>query len=201
MRTPVYRGIFCAALAVGTVIASGGTASAATNLVKNGSFEMPVVPVGSFQDFATGQSFTGWTVAGATGRISVVSGTFQSQGFTFNAKAGAQWIDLTGDGSKKATGVAQSVATTPGTSYQLTFWVGNVNDPGGSFGVSSTVKVSVNGVLKLTAVNSLHPTNHKQAWKEFTLTIKATSSHTRISFINGDPSTDDSNGLDAVTLS
>jgi hypothetical protein len=50
-------------------------------------------------------------------------------------------------------------------------------------------------------VNSLHPTNHKQAWQEFTLTIKATSSHTRISFINGDPSTGDSNGLDAVQLS
>jgi hypothetical protein len=81
------------------------------------------------------------------------------------------------------------------------FWVGNVNDPGGIFGVSSTVKVFVNGVLKLTAVNSLHPTNHKQAWKEFTLTIQAASSHTRISFINGDPGTDDSNGLDAVHLS
>jgi hypothetical protein len=201
MRASVHRGIFCAALAVGTVIASGGTASAATNLVKNGSFEKPVVPAGSFQDFATGQSFNGWTVTGAAGRVSVVSGTFQSQGFTFNAKAGAQWIDLTGDGSKTATGVAQSVATTPGTSYQLTFWVGNVNDPGGIFGVSSTVKVFVNGVLKLTAVNSLHPTNHKQAWKEFTLTIQAASSHTRISFINGDPFTDDSNGLDAVHLS
>ncbi len=109
-------------------------------------------------------SFTGWTVVGAAGRVSVVSGTFQSQGFTFNVKAGAQWIDLTGDGSKTATGVAQSVATTPGTSYQLTFWVGNVNDPGGIFGVGSTVKVLVNG-------------------------------------INGDPSTDDSNGLDVVQLS
>ena len=200
MRTSVHRGIFCAALAVGTVMASGGMASATTNLVKNGSFEKPVVPTGSFQDFATGQSFTGWTVTGAAGRVSVVSGTFVSQGFTFNAKAGAQWIDLTGDGSKTATGVAQSIATTPGTSYQLTFWVGNVNDPGGIFGVSSTVKVFVNGALKLTAVNSLHPTNHQQAWKEFTLTIKATSSHTRISFINGDPFTDDSNGLDAVQL-
>lgn len=201
MRTSVHRGIFCAALAVGAVIASGGAASATANLVKNGSFEKPVVPAGSFQDFATGQSFTGWAVTGAAGRVSVVSGTFQSQGFTFNAKAGAQWIDLTGDGSKTATGVAQSVATIPGTSYQLTFWVGNVNDPGGIFGVSSTVKVFVNGVLKLTAVNSLHPTNHKQAWKEFTLTIQAASSHTRISFINGDPFTDDSNGLDAVHLS
>ncbi len=201
MRTSAHRGIFCAALALGAVIASGGTASAATNLVRNGGFEQPVVPAGSFQSFATGQSFTGWKVAGATGAVSVVSGTFQSQGFTFNAKAGAQWIDLTGPGSKTATGVAQSVATTAGTSYQLTFWVGNINDPGGIFGVSSTVKVLVNGALKLTAVNSLHPTNHHQAWKEFTLTIKAASSHTRISFINGDPSTDDSNGLDAVHLS
>jgi hypothetical protein len=201
MRTSAHRGIFCAALAAGTVIASGGMASAAANLVNNGSFERPVVTAGGFQNFATGQSFTGWKVVGATGAVSVVSGTFQSQGFTFNAKAGAQWIDLTGPGSKTATGVAQSVATTPGTTYQLTFWVGNVNDPGGSFGVSSTVKVFVNGALKLTAVNSLHPTNHKQAWKEFTLAIKATSSHTMISFINGDPSTDDSNGLDVVHLS
>jgi hypothetical protein len=201
MRTSSRRGVFCAALAAGTVIASGGTASATANLVKNGGFEKPVVPAGSFQNFATGQSFTGWKVTGATGAVSVVSGTFQSQGFTFNAKAGAQWIDLTGPGSKTATGVAQSVATTPGTTYQLTFWVGNINDPGGMFGVSSTVKVFVNGALKLTAVNSLHPTNHKQAWKEFTLTIKAAASHTKISFINGDPSTDDSNGLDAVQLS
>ena len=201
MRTPVHRGIFCAAIAVGTVIASGGMASATTNLIKNGGFEKPVVPVGGFQNFATGQSFTGWTVVGATGVVSVVSGTFQSGGFTFNAKAGAQWIDLTGPGSKMATGVAQSVATTPGTSHQLTFWVGNINDPGGTFGVSSTVKVFVNGILKLTAVNSLHPTNHQQAWKKFTLTIQATSSHTMISFINGDPGTDDSNGLDAVQLS
>jgi hypothetical protein len=201
MRTSSRQGVFCAALAVGTVIASGGTASATANLVKNGSFEKPVVPAGSFQNFATGQSFTGWKVTGATGSVSVVSGTFQSQGFTFNAKAGAQWIDLTGPGSKTATGVVQSVATTPGTTYQLTFWVGNINDPGGMFGVSSTVKVFVNGALKLTAVNSLHPANHKQAWKEFTLKIKATASHIMISFINGDPSTDDSNGLDAVQLS
>lgn len=56
----------------------------------------------------------------------------------------------------------------------------------------------MNGVLKLTAVNSLHPTNHMQAWKEFTLTLRATSGQTTISFLNGDPNTDDSNGLDAV---
>jgi hypothetical protein len=50
-------------------------------------------------------------------------------------------------------------------------------------------------------VHSLHPTNHKQAWKEFKLTFKATSRHTTIAFINGDASTDNSNGLDAVQVS
>jgi hypothetical protein len=100
-----------------------------------------------------------------------------------------------------AAGVAQTVATTSGTSYNLTFWVRNVYDPGGSYGVRSTVKVYVNGTLKLTATSSIRPVNQTQAWKEFTLTIKATSNHTKISFINGDPPTDNSNGLDAVHLS
>jgi hypothetical protein len=110
-------------------------------------------------------------------------------------------MDLTGDESNMPIGVAQSFATTRGTEYRLTFWVGNVYDPGGIFGVSSTIKVYVNGVRKLAATNSLHPANHRQAWKEFALTFKATSSRTTISFINGDPRTDNSNGLDSVRLS
>ena len=73
-------------------------------------------------------------------------------------------MDLTGT-SKTVTGIAQTVATTPGTSYHLTFWVGNVYDPNGIYGVSSTVKVYLNGILKLTAKNSIHPANHTQAWK------------------------------------
>jgi len=155
---------------------------------------------GDFLLFSQGQTFTGWKVSGARGNVRIVSGRFQQDGFTFDAKAGAQWLDLTGT-TKTATGITQSVATTTGTSHTLTFWVGNVYDPGGIFGVSSTVKVRVNGVLKLTATNSMHPANHTQAWKKFTLTFTTASSHTTISFINGDPSTDDSNGLDAVQLS
>lgn len=201
MRMFIHRGVVCAAVAVGILTVSGGAASATTNLIKNSSFETPVVPVGSFQNFATGQTFTGWRVVGATGDVSIVSGQYQNNGITFNAKAGAQWMDLTGQASNTATGIAQTVATTSGTSYHLTFWVGNVYDPGGPFGVSSTVKVYVNGTLTLTAVNSLRPTTPTQVWQEFALTIKATSSRTKISFINGDPSSDNSNGLDAVHLS
>lgn len=200
MRTFIYRGAACAVLAAGVLIASSVTASATTNLVKNGSFEVPAVPAGDFRLFSTGQAFSGWRVVGAKGNVAVISGKYQGGGITFNAQAGAQWMDLTGLESNLATGVAQSFATTRGTEYHLTFWVGNVYNPGGPFGVGSTVKVYVNGVRKLTATNSLHPANHRQAWKEFTLTIKATSSRTTISFINGDPRTDNSNGLDSVRL-
>jgi hypothetical protein len=201
MRTFIYRGAACAVLAVGVLVASSVTASAATNVIKNGGFEVPAVAAGGFELFSTGQAFSGWRVVGARGNVAVISGKYQGAGITFNAEAGAQWMDLTGLESNLATGVAQTVATTRGTEYHLTFWVGNVYNPGGAFGVSSTIKVYVNGVRKLTATNSLHPANHRQAWKEFALTIRATSSRTTISFINGDPRTDNSNGLDAVRLS
>jgi hypothetical protein len=200
MRTFISYGVACAALSVGVLIASCGPASAATNLTKNGSFEVPAVPAGDFRLFSTGQAFSGWRVVGVKGNVAVISGKYQGGGITFNAQAGAQWMDLTGLESNLATGVAQSFATTRGTEYHLTFWVGNVYNPGGPFGVGSTVKVYVNGVRKLTATNSLHPANHRQAWKEFALTFKATSGRTTISFINGDPRTDNSNGLDSVRL-
>jgi hypothetical protein len=201
VRTFIYRSAACAVLAVGVLAASSVTASATTNLVKNGGFEAPVVAAGGFELFSTGQTFSGWRVVGARGNVAVISGKYQGAGITFNAEAGAQWMDLTGLESNLATGVAQRFATTRGTEYHLTFWVGNVYNPGGAFGVSSTIEVYVNGVRKLTATNSLHPANHRQAWKEFALTIRATSSRTTISFINGDPRTDNSNGLDAVRLS
>ena len=201
MRTFICRGAACAALAIGVLVASSVTASATTNLVRNGSFEVPAVAVGGGKLYSVGQTFSGWRVVGARGQVGIISDKYQGGGITFNAEAGKQWMDLTGDESNMPVGVAQSFATTPGTKYRLTFWVGNVYDPGGIFGVSSTIKVYVNGVRKLTATNSLHPANRRQAWKEFTLAIKATSGRTTISFINGDPRTDNSNGLDNVRLS
>jgi hypothetical protein len=195
----IGRGFVCAAVAVGMLIVGSGAASATTNLIKDGSFEKPAVPVGSFELFSLGQTFDGWKVVGARGNVAPVSGKYRGDGITFNAKVGAQWMDLTGL-SNTRTGIAQSFATKPGTKYHLTFWVGNVYDPGGIFGVRSTVKVYVNNILKLTATNSTRPSGRTQAWKKFTLTIKATSGHTTISFINGDPASDDSNGLDAIQL-
>src|SRR5258708_4097180 len=88
----------------------------AANLIRNGDFESPVVPNGSFVLFSTGQIFSHWKVVGASGNIAPVSGTFTQNGFHFPAKKGKQFLDLTGT-SNTATGVQQTVATAPSQAY------------------------------------------------------------------------------------
>lgn len=185
---------------VGSVLyvqASAGAVS--TQLIKNGSFEKPVVTVGGYQVFSTGSTFSHWTAVGAPGNVAVVSGTFTQNGFTFPAKAGQQWVDLTGL-SQTATGVSQTVATTPGIPYTLTFYVGNVYDPNGVFGSSSAIDVLVNGSLLMTAKNSKGMGTTTQVWKKFTIPISGVTSSTTIEFLNADPATDTNNGLDVVKL-
>jgi hypothetical protein len=99
-----------------------------------------------FTNFITGSTgITGWTVVGP--EASIVSGSYASLGFTFPAEDGKQWLDLTGDGTNSVEGVKQTFATTPGTTYNLSYFVGNQANPGGIWGTTSTVNVMVNGVL------------------------------------------------------
>jgi hypothetical protein len=197
MRRTVVTGLVAAVL---WLTLTGATASAVVaNHVHNPGFEKPVVGAGSFQVFSTGQTFPNWRVVGAPGSVGIVSGTFTQGGFTFSAKAGKQWLDLTGL-SQTATGVSQTVVTTIGTSYALSFAVGNVVNPGGIFGTPSTVGVRVNGAQILAATNSNGAGTMKTNWKTFKVNFTATSTTTTIAFINLDPPTDSQNGLDAVTL-
>jgi hypothetical protein len=184
---------------IGVALALAVPASAATNLVHDGGFEKPVVPSGSYAGFSHGQTFFGWTVVGASGNVAVVNGAFTQNGFTFPAKSGHQWLDLTGT-SNAATGVSQKVSTTPSHNYTLTFAVGNVYDPNGIFGVTSTVNVVVNGAHVATVKNSRGRGSTSMVWQTFHVTVAATSATTTIAFINGDPANDTLNALDAVTL-
>ena len=168
-----------------------------TSLFKDGGFEKPAVPSGSFQLFSTGQKFSKWAIVGANGNVGIVSGAFTQNGFDFPAKSGKQWVDLTGT-TQTATGLSQTLATTPNAKYKLVFWIGNVYDPSGIFGVSSTVNVLVNGHQVFAATNSRKSTT--QVWRQFSTTITATSSKTKIALINGDPANDTNNGLDDVQV-
>jgi hypothetical protein len=171
----------------------------AANLIKDGGFEKPPTPVGTYILYGTGQKIGPWTVVSAAGNVGTVSTTFMQNGFTFDAKSGKAWLDLTGS-SNTATGVAQTVLTTPGTSYTLTFWVGNVYDPSGGFGPTTTVNVYNSSTLLISAVNSLGQGSTKQVWQKFTTSFTAADTKTTLSFINGDTPSNNNCALDAITL-
>lgn len=171
------------------------------NLLTNGSFETPVVPVGGFFNFNSGSTaITGWTVVGP--QASIVNKSYASECCVFPAEDGVQWLDLTGDGSNRVEGVEQTVATTPGMPYDLSFWVGNVHDPSGAYGTTSTVDVrlgGLNGTL-LGAFTNSNTTSGTQTWEQFTTSFTATASTTALDFLNADPANDNTNGLDNVVL-
>jgi hypothetical protein len=176
------------------IAAMGFSVSAFANLITNGSFETPTVPVGSFSNFPTGSiAITGWTVFGPP--VSVVSGSFTAGPFSFPAQDGIQWLDLTGPTSGGG-GVEQTVTTTPGQTYDLSFYVGNVS--GAPFGTTSKVGVLVDGSLLTSETNSTPGTTLN--WELFTVSFVATSPSTVVGFENLDPSGDDSNGLDNISL-
>lgn len=192
------RWLLLGVVAVGLVLPT--TAIASTNLVRNPGFEQPTVAAGSYAGYSTGQSFSHWTVVGASGNVDIVSSTFTQNGFSFPAMRGHQWLDLTGV-SNTATGVEQVVPTASGSAYTLSFGVGNVYDPGGIFGVTSTVNVFVDGVQIASDTNSAGTGKTSMVWKSFRVSFTASSASTTIQLINGDPSNDTANGLDRVKLS
>ena len=177
----------------------GGAPFVGSNLIKDGSFEKPVVPTGSYQLFSTGQRFSAWTVTGDPGDVGIVSGAFTQNGFTFPAACGQQWLDLTGV-TQTATGVTQSVSTTPNTQYEVEFDVGNVYDPHGIFGTSSIVNAFIGSQKVLVAINRRGIGSTQMVWKRFAKTFTASGSSAAIEFLNGDPSTDTLDGLDCVSV-
>lgn len=170
----------------------------ATAQVTNGGFETPVVPAGSFTTFNSGSTgIAGWTVVGP--QVAVVSGTFNQSGITFPAQSGSQWLDLTGFNANSSEGVQQSIATVPGSLYNVSFWVGNVVNAAAGFGTSSTVNVLANGVSIGSATNSTGGAS-TQTWLQFTRPFTASGTTTTLTFLNADPVTDNTNGLDNISV-
>jgi hypothetical protein len=196
------RAYLLTAIAVLFAAAIGLPSAKAVNIVANGSFETPTVPVGGFTSFASGSNaITNWTVVGPSGSsVAIVSGTLTQNGLTFPAQDGVQWLDLTGFVSNTTEGVQQTVATTSGALYDLSFFVGNISNPGGIFGTTSTVGVQIDGGSVVSFTNSGGVGSTSQVWQQFTLPFTATAATTSITFINQDPSGDNSNGLDNVSL-
>jgi hypothetical protein len=170
----------------------------AAGLVKDPSFEKPVVPDGGDVEFTVGQTFNGWRVVGDT-NVAVVSGDQTSGGVSLPAKKGKQWLDLTGAFGNSATGVQQKVQTQPGATYSVTFYIGNTYTPQGELGVDSTVHVYVDGAPAGTFTNS-KKSGDTMVWQKFSTEFVAEKPKTTIAFVNGDPPTDNCNGLDGISV-
>jgi Protein of unknown function (DUF642) len=179
------------------VVVLAATPVFATNLIVNGSFESPTVPVGSFINYAGGSTaITGWMVVGVDS--SVVSGTFMQNGITFEAQDGNQWIDLAGVTSNSMTsGVTQDISTMIGQPYDVTFYVGSSTDHQIFF--PATVDLSINGGARVPYSNPSAPTNMLD-WQLFTANFIATSSTTNLTFFNGDASNNFETPLDNVSV-
>jgi Protein of unknown function (DUF642) len=189
------------------LLAAGMAPGQAANLIKNPSFENPAVPAGSYavicvvaQACPNEPAFPDWTVVGAINANIAVVNNYAQGGLTFPAQSGKQCVDLTGQSNAPA-GIRQVVATKVGETYKLSFWVGAIYDPSGTFGPLSKVDVYVDGLFLTSAIKVANPGETALAWQQFSVAFQATSAQTTIAFFNGDPpGIGGANGLDSVSL-
>jgi hypothetical protein len=172
------RSRFAAAIAAIWVGAAPGYVHAAPNLLANGSFESTTNFVNQGNDTMDlnvgSTSITGWTVAGSH----YVSWIGPTNPFNLTASDGDYFLDLTGYiPGAPFSGVTQSITTTPGASYLLTFDLGS--SP--FWGVQDGLTASAGATSEVfTSTNNGSQTN---LWQSESLAFNATGSTTLISLI------------------
>jgi hypothetical protein len=173
------------------------TASSRANLIANGSFETPLVPVGFHTNYPAGSAaITGWQIVGVDS--SIISTSFTQHGITFQAEQGNQWLDLAGyNSNSQSSGVSQNIATTVGQHYRVRFHVGSAT--GGGVFFPTTVDLSINGGARTHYHNPTAPTNMLN-WKEFNVTFAATAASTNLTFFNGGASNNYLSALDNISV-
>jgi hypothetical protein len=174
------------------------TPDAGADLIVNGSFEQPVVSQGNYESFAVGSTgITGWTVIGPAGsNVDLINDTFMYQGTTINAESGVQSVDLSGTSDDAGDGLSQTVATSVGTTYELSFWVGRASYTDAGTGATD---LSINGSLIGTYTNP-NTTPNQVNWMNFTYDFIATTASTDIAFTTHESLLGEEVGLDNVSL-
>jgi hypothetical protein len=184
------------------MILSALVPSVRADSVLNGGFETPSVPTGSFTHLVGGQTVGAWSVVG-TGVLLVQTAYAEpANGISpFAAQAGLNSLDLTGYGNQGFTsGVEQTVQTTAGQAYQLSFFVGRGSSSSPLYSTPATVDLSINGGPRVGYTNAA-ATPGTINWKKFTTSFVATGSSTTITFLNGTAAPTTEAGLDSVVLS
>lgn len=172
--------------------------AAQANIINNGSFETPILATGAYANYTTGSvGIAGWTVFGPSGtNVALINGLYKEGSYNFPAQDGTQWLDLTGSGANSTEGIQQIVSTTAETTYNLSFGVGNVS--GSPYGLTSTIGILVNGTLMGSKINSISGSTLN--WQQFDFVFTPNTSSTLVGLENLNPSADNVNGLDNVSL-
>jgi len=149
-----------------TFVVGPGTRKVMANQIVNGGFEQPATA--TFTDVVAPDAATipGWTVTG--GSVDVVNAA--DNGYDVGpAHAGAQYLDLNG---YAAGTIAQSFATTPGTTYRLSFAYANNYNPPTSLTASVTVIDESGTLLSANATHSSSVAGNLN-WSVFNQTFTA----------------------------
>ncbi|MDX1964816.1 MAG: DUF642 domain-containing protein [Pirellulales bacterium] len=178
------------------ICCSVGVAQA--NLISNGSFETPFVPVGGFTNFRGGANLQGWEVVGVNSAL--VNTMFTDSDITFNAQSGNQWIDLGGlFQNSRNSGIRQSFPTTSGQQYEVSFYVGGGTD-GRTF-FPTLVDLSLDFGPRVSFFKSPGPGSwYMLNWELFRFSFTAENSSTTLTFYHGAERSNFKSALDNVTV-
>ena len=169
MKTPAT---LCTIAALAALV-TAGAANAATELVVNGSFEDNVIAT----PWAPVSSVTGWTSsASGSSAFEIQKGATQGGlgGFNPVAANGVQYLELNTD---RLTSISQSIATTAGGTYALSFAYSGRPDTAG--GANSLMNVYWGSTLLTpTALSG----NTGGTWQSFSQNVTALGASTLLRF-------------------
>ena len=166
------------------VAAALAPAFAHANLLVNGDFETPNVGSGNYQ-ILFGNALTGWT-AGTNG----VEVRNQLAG---NANTGIQYVELD---TTANSSISQSVATTIGQNYLLTFAYSQRADVAAT---SNPIDVFWEGNL-LTNLTGNGVGNNGNVWQNFSFIVASTSALSSLRFAAAGTSDSLGGSLDSASL-
>lgn len=144
---------------------------ASQNIVRNGSFERPVAPVGGILTFFGGQTFDGW-------RVRHHSIDLIGEGYWEHA-AGKQSVDLSGNARG---GIGQTLQAVAGQNYTLRFAL--AGNPDG-LPAMKTMRVIWEGIV--VADLDFDTTGHSRedmGWTYYEFSVVANSSSPHLRFLS-----------------
>ena len=159
--------IVAAATVAGLCLGSATPAAASVNLLSNGSFESPVFG-GSYTTVGTGGTVGAWTVD--SGSIDLIGNYWQAQD-------GLQSVDMSGNGDGK---ISQTVNTTAGQQYRLSFWEAGNNDGGNA--IKNLSALINNNQVGLFAFDTTGKTKSAMGWTQYTYDFVSAGGPTTVSF-------------------